>query len=69
MNTYKVPITWRERGYVLIEADSEAEAIRRTHDADLPSDSEYLEDSFEIDYDNIKCIDDEIKKYSDELKK
>jgi len=44
MNTYKVPVTWREYGYVLIEADSEVEAIRRTHDADLPSDSEYLED-------------------------
>jgi hypothetical protein len=44
MNTYKVPVTWREYGYVLIEADSEVEAIRLTHDADLPSDSEYLED-------------------------
>lgn len=70
MNTYKVPVTWREYGYVLIQADSEAEAIKLTHDADLPSDtSEYLEDSLEIDYDNIKCIEDEIKKYSDELKK
>jgi len=69
MKTYKVPVTWREYGYVLIEANSEAEAIRLTHDADLPSDSEYLEGSFEIDYDNIKCIEDEIKKYSDELKK
>ena len=56
MNTYKVPVTWREYGYVLIEANSEAEAIRFTHDADLPSDSEYLEGSFEIDYDNIKKI-------------
>jgi hypothetical protein len=69
MKTYKVPVTWREYGYVLIEANSEAEAIRLTHDADLPSDSEYLEGSFEIDYDNIKCIENEIKKYSDELKK
>ena len=56
MKIYKVPVTWREHGYVLIEADSEAEAIRLTHDADLPSDSEYLEDSLEIDYDNIKKI-------------
>ena len=56
MNTYKVPVTWREYGYVLIEADSEVEAIRLTHDADLPSDSEYMEDSLEIDYDNIKKI-------------
>jgi hypothetical protein len=56
MNIYKVPVTWREQGYLLIEAHSEAEAIRRTHDADLPSDSEYMEDSLEIDYDNIKKI-------------
>ena len=56
MNTYKVPVTWREYGYVFIQANSEAEAIKLTHDADLPSDSEYLEDSLEIDYDNIKKI-------------
>jgi len=56
MNVYKVPVTWRERGYVLIEADSEVEAIKLTHDADLPSDSEYMEDSLRIDYDNIKKI-------------
>jgi len=56
MNIYKVPVTWREQGYLLIEAHSEAEAIKLTHDADLPSDSEYMEDSLEIDYDNIKKI-------------
>jgi hypothetical protein len=56
MKTYKVPVTWREYGCVIIQAESEAEAIRLTHDADLPSDSEYLEDSLEIDYDNIKKI-------------
>ena len=70
MKTYKIPVTWREYGYVTVEAESKEEAIELAHDADLPSDtSEYLEGSFEIDYDAIKCIDEEIKKYTDELKK
>jgi hypothetical protein len=69
MSTYKVPVTWREHGYLIIKAEGIPEAIANAHDAGLPSDSEYLEGSFEIDYDNIKCIDDEIKKYSNELKK
>ena len=62
MKTYKIPVTWREYGYVMIEAESKEAAIELAHDADLPSDnSEYLEDSFEIDYDAITCID-EVKK-------
>ena len=70
MKTYKIPITWREYGYVTVEADSKEEAIELAHDADLPSDtSEYLEDSFEIDYDAIVCIDDQIKNHADDLKK
>ena len=56
MSTYKVPVTWREHGYLIIEAEGIPEAIANAHDADLPSDSEYLEGSFEIDYDNIKKI-------------
>ena len=70
MKTYKIPVTWREYGYVIIQAETQDDAISAAHDADLPSDtSEYLEDSFEIDYDAIVCIDDQIKKYTDDLKK
>jgi hypothetical protein len=57
MNTYKVPVTWREYGYVLVKADSIDEAIQKAHDEDLPHDnSEYLEGSFEIDYDAVRTI-------------
>jgi len=57
MKTYKIPVTWREYGYVIIEAESKEDAIELAHDADLPSDtSEYLENSFEIDYDNIQVV-------------
>ena len=70
MKTYKIPVTWREYGYVIIQAETQDDAISAAHDADLPSDtSEYLEDSFEIDYDAIVCIDDQIKNHTDDLKK
>jgi hypothetical protein len=62
MKTYKVPVTWREYGYVMIEAENKEDAISLAHDAELPShNSEYLEDSFEIDYDNIQIVG-EVKK-------
>jgi len=61
MKTYKIPVTWREYGYMIIEADSEEDAISFAHDADLPSDSQYLKDSFEIDYNNIQTVG-EVKK-------
>lgn len=56
MNIYKIPVTWREYGYVIVEAKDETEAVKLAHDADLPIDSAYLEDSFEIDYGNITKI-------------
>jgi hypothetical protein len=57
MNTYKVPVTWREYGYVIVKADSIDDAIQKAHDEDLPHDnSEYLEGSFEIDYDAVRAI-------------
>ena len=56
MNTYKVPVTWREYGYVLVKADSFDDAIEKANDEDLPHDSEYLEGSFEIDYDAVRAI-------------
>lgn len=55
MKTYKVPVTWREYGYVIVNAKDKDEAIKLAHEADLPSqDSEYLENSFEIDYEGIR---------------
>lgn len=57
MNTYKVPVSWREYGYVTVKAKSKDEAIKIAHDADLPHEnSQYLEDSFEIDHEAIQTI-------------
>lgn len=50
---YKVPVVWSMMGYVLVDADSSEEAMEyaREHmdDFALPTNGEYLEDSFEID--------------------
>ena len=57
MNTYKVPVTWREYGYVFVKAKSIEEAAIKANDEDLPHDnSEYLEGSFEIDYEAIRAL-------------
>jgi hypothetical protein len=57
MNTYKVPVSWREYGYVLVKANSIEEAAEKANDEDLPHDnSEYLEGSFEIEYEAIRAI-------------
>ena len=57
MNTYKVPVSWREYGYVLVKANSIEEAGEKANDEDLPHDnSEYLEGSFEIEYEAIRAI-------------
>lgn len=53
MKTYSVPITWEVCSYYYIKANSEEEAIMIAEDLPLPEYSEYLTDSFKIDYDNI----------------
>ena len=50
MNTYKIPCTWQMYGYYHIEANSIKEALEKTEDSNLPTDSYFVEGSFEIDY-------------------
>jgi len=50
MNTYKIPCTWQMYGYYHIEANSIKEALEKTEDSNLPTDSDFVEGSFEIDY-------------------
>ena len=50
---YKVPVVWSMMGYVLVDAESGEEAMEyaKEHKDDfpLPTNGEYLEDSFEVD--------------------
>jgi len=53
MNTYKIPCTWQMYGYYHIEANSIKEALQKAEDSNLPTDSDFLEGSFEIDNEMI----------------
>lgn len=50
---YKVPVVWEMMGYVLVDAESSEEAVayakEHKDEFTLPTDGNYLEDSFEVD--------------------
>ncbi len=46
---YKIGTTWQMYGTTIVEAESLEEALMKVYDAPLPTDSEYLMGSFEID--------------------
>lgn len=56
MKTYKIPVTWSVIGQVEIDAESLEEAILKAEDANLPTDSDYLEGSFSVDHDCIEYL-------------
>ena len=49
MKTYKIPCSWVMSGTIEVEADTVGEAILKAEDAPLPTESEYIEESFVID--------------------
>lgn len=51
--TYKIPVVWQVSDIYEVEANSLEEAIQKAQDGSLPSRGEYIEDSFEIDYEGI----------------
>jgi hypothetical protein len=57
MKTYKVPVVYTMYGYVEVEAESMAEAVDEVEngggDMPLPSASDYVEGSFEVDHDGL----------------
>jgi hypothetical protein len=56
MPKYKIGCTWNCYGIMVIEADSEDEAIRIAEDKPLPEGT-YIDDSFEVDYGFIIEVD------------
>ena len=53
MNTYKIPCTWLMYGMYHIKANSLQEALQLADDAELPTDKDYLDGSFEINKDML----------------
>lgn len=53
--TFKIPVTWKSWGVMKIEANSleEAEDLA-LGDFPIPCDSEYVEDSIELDIDSFQ---------------
>lgn len=49
MKTYKIPCTWVMSGNIEVEADTVGQAIVKAEHAPLPTESEYIEESFAID--------------------
>ena len=48
MNTYRIPCTWTVAGTMEIQANSLGEAIEIANESPLPTDTDYIEDTFEI---------------------
>ena len=53
MKTYKIPCTWQMYGFYHIEAENIKEALEMAEDANLPTDADYLDGSFEINNEMI----------------
>lgn len=51
--TYKIPVIWQATAIIEVEANSIEEAAEKANSAPLPRDSNYIEDSFEVDYEGI----------------
>jgi hypothetical protein len=47
--TFKIPVVYQMYGHVTVEADSLENAIDKVEDGPLPTDSSYVEGSFEVD--------------------
>lgn len=52
---YKIPVTWKVAADLYIEARSLEEAFGKAEDASLPSDGEYVEGSYEVEYDAARA--------------
>lgn len=59
MNKYIIPVTWHMSGQYEIEAESLEGAINKAFDLELPWDGDYIDDSFEINYDCLKELNNE----------
>jgi hypothetical protein len=56
MKTYKIPVSWSVMANMRIEANSLKEALEIAEDASLPTDTEYMDGSFEINRETIPYV-------------
>ena len=56
MKTYTIPVVYTMCAKMKVQANSLEEALIEAENAPLPSDADYLEGSFEIDYPVIPYV-------------
>lgn len=68
--TYKIPVSWTVTATMEIEAESIEEAFAIAGDGSLPTETDYLEDSFKIDVEFLSSVnhDADVLKEIDEKK-
>lgn len=59
---YRIPVVWQQMGFYYVEADSLKDALEKIAKTGcpLPDNGEYLEDSFEIDWEGLEDYQDEV---------
>ena len=60
MKTYKIPVSWTVMATMEINAETLDDAISQAEDSPLPTETEYLDCTFEIDREIIPCINSEL---------
>ena len=58
MKTFRIPVRWTVTATMEIPAESLEQAILIAEDASLPTDTDYLEDSFEVDHARLEYMND-----------
>ena len=56
--TFEISVDWTVTATVEIEAESLEEAIKLAHDAELPYPGEYVDDSFRVDEETTRELND-----------
>lgn len=62
MRKFRIGCVWQMYGHIEVEAETEEEAIKKAcavaDECPLPDDGEYLDDSFNVDPENVEEADD-----------
>jgi hypothetical protein len=58
MKTFRIPVSWTVTATMEIPAESLEQAILIAEDASLPTDTDYLEDSFKVDHEHLEYMND-----------
>lgn len=67
--SYRIPVEFSSWGLIEVEAENIAEAIEKADLAPLPTDADYIDGSFSIEYSGISSFNELTEEEVDELYK